>query len=122
MQGSNDRGVVAARVLLWIARVSALAAIVPLMQIAFGEPGSGPSGPRETIYLALFPFGFSIGYLLGWRWPRLGGWLSLACMAGSLLVIDRNYDFSAYLYWAVLCVPGVLYVVAGWQLRAARVT
>ena len=48
-------------------------AVVPVMLIAFGEPGSGPAGPREWVYLALFPFGFSAGYLLGWRWPLLGG-------------------------------------------------
>ena len=30
-------------------------AVVPVMLIAFGEPGSGPAGPRKWVYLALFP-------------------------------------------------------------------
>lgn len=33
------------RILHWVARLSALAAIVPILLIAIGESGSGPSGP-----------------------------------------------------------------------------
>ena len=115
-------GIAAARVLLWIARLTATAAVVPLMLIAFGEPGSGPSGPQEWVYLALFPFGFSAGYLLGWRWPLLGGGVSLACMAASLVVIGRVFEMGAYLVWSVLSVPGVLYVMAGLKLRSVAGT
>jgi hypothetical protein len=70
--------------------------------------------------LALFPIGFSIGYLLGWRWPFVGGCLSLACMVASLVVIGRTFGLSAYLYWGILSVPGILYVIAGWKLRAGN--
>jgi hypothetical protein len=109
----------AARVLLWIARLAAIAAIVPLMLIAFGETGSGPAGPREWVYLALFPFGVSAGYLLGWRWPLVGGCISLACMAASLVVIGRTFALGPYLIWGVLSLPGILYIIAGWKLRGA---
>jgi hypothetical protein len=87
------------------------------MMIGVGEPGSGPAGPREWVYLALLPFGFSAGYLLGWRWPLFGGTLSLACMAASLVVIGRTFGMGAYLIWGVVSIPGVLYVIAGWLLR-----
>jgi hypothetical protein len=107
------------RVVLWVARLAAIAALVPVLLILFGEPGSGPAGVREWVYLALFPIGFSIGYLLGWRWPLFGGCLSLGCMVLSLLVIGRILGFNPYLYWAILSVPGVLYVLAGWQLRSS---
>lgn len=119
MSTSGARGNTATRLLLWIARLTGTAAIIPLMLIAFGEPGSGPSGVREWVYLVLFPFGFSAGYLLGWRWPLLGGCLSLACMALSLVVIGRVFDLGPYLIWGVLSVPGVLYVIAGLRLRSA---
>jgi hypothetical protein len=33
---------------------------VPLMLIAFGEPGTGPKGIREWIYLALFRSAFPL--------------------------------------------------------------
>jgi|RhiMethySRZTD1v2_1073278.scaffolds.fasta_scaffold1892189_1 hypothetical protein len=110
----------AARVLLWIARLAAIAALVPLLQIAFGEPGEGPRDAREAIYLVLFPFGFGLGYLLAWRWPVFGGCMSLVCITTSLVVIGRVFDGQAYLIWAVVSVPGVLFVIGGLWLRRAR--
>ena len=118
MTDSFTRGDATARVVHWIARLTAIAAIVPLMLIVFGEPGSGPAGPREWAYLALFPFGFSAGYLLGWRWPLVGGGISLACMLASLVVIGRTFGIGPYIIWGVLCVPGILYIIAGWKMRA----
>jgi hypothetical protein len=114
---TNSGKLAVARILLWIARITGIAAIVPLMLIFFGEPGSGPAGAREWIYLALFPFGFAAGYLLGWRWPIAGGCLSLACMAASLMVIGRTFGLGAYLIWGMLCIPGILFVLAGWMRR-----
>ena len=114
---SRGCGIPAARVLHWVARLAGIAVIVPLMLIVFGESGSGPSGVREWVYLALFPFGFAAGYVLGWRWPLLGGCVSLACMALSLAVIGRVLDLEPYLIWGLVSVPGVLYVIAGWMLK-----
>jgi hypothetical protein len=108
-----------AQILQWIARLAGVAAIVPLMLIVFGEPGSGPEGVRAWVYLALFPFGFSAGYLLGWRRPLFGGCLSLACMAASQIVLGRIFGVGPYIYWGILCVPGVLFIIAGWKLRRA---
>jgi hypothetical protein len=116
MDESLDRNWVAGYVALWVARIGAIMAIVPLMLILFGEWGTGPAGVRGWIYLALFPVGFSAGYLLGWRWPLAGGCISLACMAASLVVINRTLGVGPYLTWGVLSVPGVLYVIAGWML------
>ena len=104
-------------VLWWIARIGAIAAIVPLMLIVFGESGTGPADIREWVYLVLFPFGFSVGYLLGWRWPLWGGCLSLGCLAASLVVIGRVFPPMAYLTWGILSVPAILYVVTGLLLR-----
>jgi hypothetical protein len=120
MSDFRGRGLLAARVLLWSARLAGTFAVVPLMLIVFGEPGSGPAGAREWVYLALFPFGFSAGYLLGWRWPLLGGCVSLACMATSLVVTGRVFGWQPYLIWGALSVPGVLYVIAGLMLRRTR--
>jgi hypothetical protein len=97
----------------WIARISGIAAIVPLLMIVFGEPGVGPSGVREWVYLALFPFGFSAGYLLGWRWPIFGGSFSVVCLVLSLLVSGRVFPLAAYLTWGVLAIPAVLFIIAG---------
>jgi hypothetical protein len=120
MNNSYNQRVTAWRILLWIARLAGTAAVVPLMLIVFGEYGTGPAGVRDWVYLALFPFGFSAGYLLGWRWPLLAGCVSLACMAMSLVVIGRIFGVGPYLIWGVLSVPGILYIIAGKKLRAAR--
>ena len=117
MSDSRGRGTPAASVLLWSARLAGTAAVVPLMLIVFGESRNGPASAREWAYLALFPFGFSAGYLLGWRWPFLGGCISLACMATSLLLIGRVFALGPYLIWGVLSLPGVLYIMAGLKLR-----
>src|SRR5262245_27872797 len=106
------------KTMLWIARLTGTLAILPLMMVLIGEPGHGPSG-REWLYLAFFPCGFSVGYLLGWRWPLLGGVLSLGCMAISLMLIGRIFGPEPYLIWAGLSVPGVLYVLAGLKLRTS---
>ena len=119
MNASGGWGITAARVLLWIARLSGIAVILPLMLVVFGESGSGPAGAEEWVYLALFPFGFSAGYLSGWRWPLLGGCVSLACMALSLVVLGRLFVWTDYAIWIVLSVPGALYVIAGLKLRGA---
>ena len=58
MNDSGGRGITAVRVLLWIARLTGTAVVVPLMLVVFGEPGSGPAGAKEWVYLALFTFGF----------------------------------------------------------------
>ena len=103
----------------WIARITGTLLVVLLAFMVFGESGgNGPSGPREWAYLTLFPFGFSVGYVLGWRWPLVGGYLSLACMVASQFVVGRVFDVGAYLIWGLLSVPGVLYVLVGWRDRA----
>jgi cytochrome b561 len=105
-----------ARTIHWIARIAALAVVAFLLMLATGE-GGAPRGASEWLYLAFFPFGFSIAYLLGLRWPLHGGAASLACMALSLIVIGRTFDVQAYVIWGLLCVPGLLYVWAGWLMR-----
>ena len=103
--------------MLWTARVLGTVSIIPLMLIVFGEPGAGPSGVRDWIYLALFPFGFSLGYLLGWRWPLLAGWVSLGSLGASLIVAGRLFSHEAYLVWGALALPGILYILAGLESR-----
>ena len=87
------------------------------MMAVFGEPG--PRDLRDWAYLALMPFGFAAGYLLGWTRPALGGCFALTCMAASLVVAGSAFGWQAYLVWAVLCVPAVLFIIAGLLPRQA---
>jgi hypothetical protein len=107
-------------ILHWLARLTSIAAIIPILLIAFGEPGTGPYSLRVWLYLALFPFGFSAAYLLAWRYPLAGGTISLACMTASLLVTGRVFPWPAYLYWAILSVPAVLFIAVGLRRKFPR--
>jgi len=102
--------------LWWIARISGTAVVLLLLMMFTGDEASLPSG-AEWIYLTFFPFGFSVGYMIGWRWPFVGGVVSLVCMAMSQVVTGRVFNLQAYMIWGVLSVPGLLYVIAGWKLR-----
>lgn len=118
MNNSALRKISMARVLLWTARLTGTAVVGLLVLMVSTEWGNGPAGASEWAYLAFFPFGFSVGYLLGWRWPLLAGCVSLACMALSQVVIGRVFDFRAYVIWAILSLPGILYLFAGLRFRA----
>ena len=85
------------------------------MLIVFGEPG--PEGVNEWIDPAFFPFAFSLAYLLGMKRPIIGGALSLFWVTASLIVIGRTFSLSAYVYWSILSIPGILYLWAGRRLR-----
>jgi hypothetical protein len=108
--GGTSRG---AKVFAWSAKLLATAVAGLLILVMFTESGNGPQGPREWAYLAFFPVGFSIGYLLGWWRPLLGGVVAIACMVASHFAIGRTYDAHAYLIWAVLCIPGVMLIAVG---------
>ena len=94
--------------LVWTARLAAVAVVLLLVLMASEGHGGGPAGWREWGYLALFPVGFSLCYLAALRWSRAGAMGAIACMIGSQLVIGRTFDATAYVIWALLCLPAVL--------------
>lgn len=108
--------------LTWLARVLSIAAVTPILMIAFGEHGTGPADVRGWLYLALFPFAFSAAYLLAWRFPLAGGIASLVCMAASLTLIGRTLPWQPYAFWAGLCVPGILFIIVGLRKRQSLLT
>jgi len=65
------------KLLSWIARISGTALALFLFLMVTGEAAE-PNGVAEWFYLAFFPFGFSIGLLLGWWRALAGGAISIA--------------------------------------------
>ena len=98
--------------LTWAARLTSLGLVAVLTLALIAESAAGPSGWREWAYLGFFPVGFSIAYLAAWRWPRAGALFALACMFASQLVIARTFDLQAYIVWAILCVPALLFLAS----------
>jgi hypothetical protein len=128
MGGSSGRGITPARVVHWIARLLATLWFVFIAAevISEGVPVGGfwPGGVRQFVAGLFFPIGFTAGYLLGWRWPLLGGCVSLACLVLLPVVMWATQGevapIEAWVPFAVLGVPGVLYVIAGWLLRGGK--
>lgn len=68
---------------------------------------------RETLMMIAF-LSFWSGLVLGWFWELLGGFLVLASMA-AFYILDYSFSgtFPRGPYFALLAVPGVLYLIAG---------
>ena len=126
MSDSGGRGITPARGVLWIARLLATLWFVFIAAHVISEGGGfWPRGGREFIAGMFFPIGFTAGYLLGWRWPLLGGCVSLACLALLPVLLWALHgrvvpNIGLYAPFAVLGVPGILYIIAGWLLRGRK--
>lgn len=126
MSGSSGSGMTPARIVLWTARSFAALWIVFFAAHVIGGWGEGgPRDGREFVVWMFFPIGFTAGYLLGWRWPLAGGCVSLACLVLHLVLLAALHgkvapSIGLYAPFAVLGVPGVLFVIAGWLLRRRK--
>ena len=126
MSDSGGRRITPARVVLWIARLLATLWFVFIAAQVIGEGGGFlPRGGRDFIAWMFFPIGFTAGYLLGWRWPLLGGCVSLACLVLLPVLLWALHgrvvpNIGLYAPFAVLGVPGILYIIGGWLLRGRK--
>ncbi len=71
----------------------------------------------DNVWLCIFPLMFS-GLALGWRYPRLGGYLVVLPVAIGLLlgiILARGMVFQML----VPLVPGALFIAAGLQEKKA---
>ena len=126
MSNPGGGGITPARVVLWIARLLATLWFVFIAAQVISEGGGFlPRGGREFIEWMFFPIGFTAGYLLGWRWPLLGGCVSLTCLVLLPVLLWALHgrvvpNIGLYAPFAVLGVPGILYIIAGWLLRGRK--
>ncbi len=111
MHDRRDKVGVILRVILWVARTLGLlvAAFVGFFVVAYSV-GSEPSPPGFGALL--YPIGPAIAYLIGWRWPLLGGAIGL----GSILAFRISRGSVAVrfpLTDVMFLLPGVLFVIYG---------
>ena len=67
----------------------------------------------ENVALAMMPLVF-IGLALGWKYPKVGGWLIVAAVATGFAVgFLTEANLSANL--AVPLIPGILYLIDGYK-------
>ncbi len=102
----------------WIARVWSLASLAFVAMFVIGEAGDPSPRPPTTVewvtLLTLFPGGVAIGLVLGWWRERVGGLVTLACLAGFYLVQALAHGSIPRGPWfALVAVPGLLFLIAG---------
>lgn len=89
-----------------------------------GELGFGAPRPPAAAWLglALWPTGVGVGLVVCWFRARVGGWITLGCLAAFYL---WNYHVTGHIlrgpYFALYAAPGALYLLAEWMNgRAGR--
>jgi hypothetical protein len=100
--------------LIWLARMGALASIAQLALLVIGSIQSGDPAPTvsEAIGIACFPVGVAVGLLVGWRQPLVGAAVSLislfAFYVWSYLVSGR---ISNGPYFVLFTLPAIFYLI-----------
>jgi peptidoglycan/LPS O-acetylase OafA/YrhL len=76
---------------------------------------------REAIHTLFMPVGVVIGLALAWRWEKLGGLIATLGMGGwfaMLFLTSGGLNLRYGWVFALLTLPGLLYLLAGWPRRA----
>lgn len=102
----------------WTARILSLGILIFALPFYFGYgnplPFANPDYSLwENVALAMMPLVF-IGLALGWKYPRVAGWLITASIAIGLIVgllTEANLSINL----AVPIIPGILYLIDGYK-------
>jgi hypothetical protein len=105
----------------WTARILALGILIFALPFYFGYgnplPFANPGYSLwENVALAMMPLVF-IGLALGWKYPKVGGWLIIISIAIGLIVgllTEANLSINL----AAPIIPGILYLVYGYKKQA----
>ncbi|HEY0975970.1 MAG TPA: hypothetical protein VGE21_00755 [Flavobacteriales bacterium] len=83
---------------------------------ANGPHGMRFTNDREVVAFVLFPVCTALGLLLAYRWPLLGGSVSVLSLL-ALMLLHPNLMRPVF---GLLAMPGMLYIVhAIWKRRRA---
>lgn len=100
----------------WIARILALCILVFALPFYFGYGNPLPFAKPdyslwENVALSMMPLVF-IGLALGWKYPKVGGWLIvIPVIIGFVVGLLTEANLSINL--AVPLIPGILYLIYG---------
>ena len=105
----------------WIGRILALGILIFALPFYFGYGNPLPFAKSnysiwENVALAMMPLVF-IGLALGWKYPKVAGWLIVGAIAiGFIVGLLTEANLSINL--AVPIIPGILYLVYGYKKQA----
>lgn len=105
------------KMIQWMARILAVAILLFGFPFYFGYGNPLPFiDPEYTIWdntmLSVFPLIF-IGLVLGWKWPRLGGWLiTITIIFGFVvgIILRLGISFHRLLPFMI----GLMYLIKGY--------
>ncbi len=105
----------------WFTRILALCILIFALPFYFGYGNPLPFAKPdyslwENVALTMMPLVF-IGLALGWKYPKVAGWLVVGAIAIDFIVgLLTEANFSINL--AVPIIPGILYLVYGYKKQA----
>lgn len=107
----------------WAARLASVVCLAIIFLFFAGEGFDlGAVRAAEYVGLAFFPVGVLIGLVLAWQEELIGGIISIVSIAAFYIVYGLILSGSLWQGWAFLpfLVPGILFVIYGFQSRARR--
>ena len=105
------------KIIKWTVRMIALGILIFALPFYFGYGNSLPFiNPDyslwENVTLTMVPLIF-IGLILGWKYPKFGGWLVIIAVVGVFIVgflTEANLSINL----AVPLIPGILFLINGY--------
>lgn len=106
------------KIIKWAARIIALCVLIFALPFYFGYGNPLPFAKPdyslwENVALSIMPL-VLVGLALGWKYPKVGGWLITISVAVGFAVgflTDANLSVSL----AVPLIPGILYLMDGYK-------
>jgi hypothetical protein len=122
MENQTERQGVLTRLIRWSARVWSIASVGLLFLFVVGE-GINPTTRGEWIGLLFFPFGISVGMILGWWREGIGGSITVGSLLAFYVI---HYTTAGTLpkgsAWLVFAAPGFLFLLCWYRSRKAAMT
>ena len=106
------------KMIKWIARILAVCVLLFALPFYFGYGNPLPFANLdyslwENVALFMMPLVF-IGLILGWKYPKIGGWLVVIPITiGFVVGLLTEANLSINL--AVPIIPGILYLISGYK-------
>jgi hypothetical protein len=93
------------------------------------DPHAAEDYPPIENLPPLLTFVAALGAAIAWRWEGLGGAITVVCQLVTLPVLlihwpiadgFPRYLVAPYGVWAIVAIPGILFLVSWWRSRAPR--
>lgn len=103
-----------------LARILSVVSIGTILLFIIGE-NSGKIAAKEWLGFLFFPFGVSLGMILGWWRAILGGAIAVSSLIAFYAVFvwafGESFWQAATVYFFIFTIPGFLFLINGLLVR-----